>query len=124
MTLLGAVDETTLVDLYAGARGVVFAPFDEDYGYVTLEAFEARKPVVTASDSGGVLEFVQDDVNGLVCAPEAAAIGACIADLAARPARAATLGEAGYDSTRAISWDGVVAALTASSARREESPVA
>ena len=32
---------------------MVFAPFDEDYGYVTLEAFEARKPVVTASDSGG-----------------------------------------------------------------------
>lgn len=124
VSLLGAVDEATLIDLYAGARGVVFAPFDEDYGYVTLEAFEARKPVVTASDSGGVLEFVQDDVNGLVCPPDAAAIGACLADLAARPERAAALGEAGYDSTRAISWDGVVAALTASSARREESPVA
>ncbi len=124
VTLLGAVDEPTLVDLYAGARGVVFAPFDEDYGYVTLEAFEARKPVVTATDSGGVLEFVRHDVTGLVCAPEAASLGACLADLAARPGRAAALGEAGYDSTRAISWDGVVAALTAGPARREEPPVA
>ena len=124
VSLLGEVDQATLIDLYAGARGVVFAPFDEDYGYVTLEAFEARKPVVTASDSGGVLEFVRDEVNGLVCPPEAAAIGACLADLADRPARAAALGEAGYDSTRAISWDGVVAALTASPARREEPPVA
>lgn len=124
VVLLGAVDEPTLVDLYAGARGVVFAPFDEDYGYVTLEAFEARKPVVTASDSGGVLEFVRHDVNGLVCEPDAAALGACLADLAGRPDRAAALGEAGYDSTRAISWDGVVAAITAGLARREEPPVA
>jgi glycosyltransferase involved in cell wall biosynthesis len=124
VSLLGAVDEATLVDLYAGARGVVFAPFDEDYGYVTLEAFEARKPVVTSSDSGGVLEFVRHEVNGLVCEPEPAALGACLATLAERPAMAAALGEAGYDSTRAISWDGVVAALTASPARREEPPVA
>jgi glycosyltransferase involved in cell wall biosynthesis len=124
VTLLGSVDEPTLIDLYAGARGVVFAPFDEDYGYVTLEAFEARKPVVTATDSGGVLEFVRHDVTGLVCAPEAAALGACLAELAARPGRAAALGEAGYDSTRAISWDGVVAALTAGLARREDLPVA
>ena len=124
VSLIGAVDEATLVDLYAGARGVVFAPFDEDYGYVTLEAFEARKPVVTATDSGGVLEFVQHDVNGLVCEPEPAALGACLAALAERPAMAAALGEAGYDSTRTISWDGVVAALTASPARREEPPVA
>jgi glycosyltransferase involved in cell wall biosynthesis len=124
VTLLGAVNESTLVDLYAGARGVVFAPFDEDYGYVTLEAFDARKPVVTASDSGGVLEFVRHDVNGLVCEPNADAIAAGLADLSARPGRAAALGEAGYDSTRAISWDGVVAALTAGLARREEPPVA
>jgi glycosyltransferase involved in cell wall biosynthesis len=124
VSLLGAVDEATLVDLYAGARGVVFAPFDEDYGYVTLEAFEARKPVVTAADSGGVLEFVQHDVNGLVCPPDAAAVGACLAELAADRGRAAALGEAGYDSTRAISWDGVVAALIAGLARREDPPVA
>lgn len=124
VTLLGAVDEATLIDLYAGARGVVFAPFDEDYGYVTLEAFEARKPVVTAHDSGGVLEFVRHDVNGLVCEPDAEAMGHCLADLAANPGRASRLGEAGYDSTRAISWDGVVAALTAGLAHREEPPVA
>lgn len=124
VTLLGAVDEATLVELYAGARGVVFAPFDEDYGYVTLEAFEARKPVVTATDSGGVLEFVQHGVNGLVCQPAAEALGEALAALASQPARAAALGEAGYDSTRAISWDGVVAALTASPALREQPPVA
>ena len=55
--------------LYAGALGVVFPPFDEDYGYVTLEAFLARKPVVTTTDAGGPLEFVEDDVTGLVVEP-------------------------------------------------------
>ena len=53
VTFLGAVDDRTLLDLYAGALGVVYAPFDEDFGYVTLEAFLARKPVITATDAGG-----------------------------------------------------------------------
>ena len=35
------------------ALAVAYVPFDEDFGYVTLEAFLARKPVITASDSGG-----------------------------------------------------------------------
>ena len=55
---LGTVDDERLIALYANALAVVFAPFDEDYGYVTLEAFLARRPVVTATDSGGPLEFV------------------------------------------------------------------
>ena len=32
--------------------------YDEDYGYITLEAFFAGKPVITHTDSGGPLEFV------------------------------------------------------------------
>ena len=43
---------------------------------MTLEAFLCAKPVITATDSGGTLEFVVDDQNGLVRAPEPAAIGA------------------------------------------------
>src|SRR5690606_37832205 len=52
VVLRGRVTDDELIDLYAGARAVLFAPYDEDYGYVTLEAFLARKPVVTARDSG------------------------------------------------------------------------
>ena len=65
---------TRCIELYAGALAVVFAPFDEDFGYVTLESFLARKPVITAIDAGGPLEFVEDGVNGAVCEPTAAAI--------------------------------------------------
>ena len=109
--LLGTVDDETLVDLYAGSLAVLYAPFDEDYGYVTLEAFLARKPVVTATDAGGPLEFVEDGINGRICEPSAQAIGEAINSLAAERGRAATLGEAGYERARVITWDGVIEKL-------------
>jgi glycosyltransferase involved in cell wall biosynthesis len=58
-----------VLDLYAGALGVIFPPYDEDFGYVTLEAFLAGKPVVTDHDAGGPNEFVIDGVNGRVTRP-------------------------------------------------------
>ena len=107
----GAIGGDQLIDLYAGALAVVYAPFDEDYGYVTLEAFLSAKPVITATDSGGTLEFVVDGQNGFVCAPEPAAIGAALATLAADRTRAAQLGQAGLVRARQITWDGVVERL-------------
>jgi glycosyltransferase involved in cell wall biosynthesis len=53
--LAGRVDDAELIELLAGARALLFTPFEEDYGYVTLEAFLARKPVITTTDSGGPL---------------------------------------------------------------------
>ena len=38
-----------LVDHYARCRAVYFAPWNEDYGFVTLEAFRSGKAVVTAA---------------------------------------------------------------------------
>jgi glycosyltransferase involved in cell wall biosynthesis len=108
---LGAIGGDELVALYAGALAVVYAPFDEDYGYVTLESFLSATPVITATDSGGPLEFVVDGANGFVCAPEPPAIAAAIARLAGDRQIAARLGHAGRVSARAITWDGVVEQL-------------
>jgi glycosyltransferase involved in cell wall biosynthesis len=108
VTLAGRVSDDALLDLYAGARGVLFAPYDEDYGYVTLEAFLASKPVVTATDSGGTLEFVTDGVNGFVTPPDPEALAAAVARLADDAALAARLGEAGHRVAAAVSWTGVV----------------
>ena len=113
VTFTGGVDERQLVALYAGARAVVFPPYDEDYGYVTLEGFLARKPVVTTNDAGGPLEFVTDGATGLVTDPTAEALGAAIARLAADTRLAQSLGEAGYERARPITWDGVVDRLMA-----------
>ena len=117
VTFVGAVGEDALADLYAGALAVVFPPFDEDYGYVTLEAFLARKPVITTSDAGGPLEFVDHGVTGLVVDPTEDALGAAIARLQGDRRLAQTLGDAGYERARAISWDGVVERLMTNAAR-------
>jgi glycosyltransferase involved in cell wall biosynthesis len=113
VSLLGRVSDERLIDLYAGALGVLFTPFDEDYGYVTLEAFLSGKPVVTTTDAGGPLEFVVDGINGFACAPSPEALGAAVNRLAADRAAAARLGDSGYDRARTITWDGVVEALVA-----------
>jgi glycosyltransferase involved in cell wall biosynthesis len=105
VTFAGGLDDEHLARLYSRALAVVFPPYDEDYGYVTLEAFLAHKPVVTTTDAGGPLEFVEDGLNGFVAEPSAEAIGAAIARLEADPARAKSLGEAGYERARSIRWD-------------------
>lgn len=68
---LGFVPDSELVELYANCFAVYFAPMDEDFGYITVEAFRASKPVVTSVDSGGVLEFVANEESGLVTKPVA-----------------------------------------------------
>ncbi|MBI4886007.1 MAG: glycosyltransferase family 4 protein [Acidobacteria bacterium] len=108
---VGHASPAELLDLYAGALAVVYVPFDEDYGYVTLEAFLAAKPVITAADSGGTLEFVRDGENGFVCAPEPDAVGLAVARLAADRGLARRLGERGRDVAALVTWDGVVEQL-------------
>ena len=111
--LLGWIDDERLVELYAGCFATYYAPYDEDYGYVTIEAFKSGKAVITADDSGGVLEFVVDGENGFVCpARSPRAIGRRIDELFVDRERARSLGAAGAARVRQISWDHVVNTLT------------
>lgn len=66
---LGRVSDEELIQLYADSFSVFYGPFDEDYGFVTLEALKSGKPVVTCNDSGGVLSFVEHERNGLLAEP-------------------------------------------------------
>jgi len=113
---LGEVNDDEAIELFAGALAVVFPPYDEDYGYVTLEAFLSHKPVVTTTDAGGPNEFVTDGVTGCVVPPDGAAIGEALAGLDRDRRRAARLGEAGYDLARGITWSGVIERLTSAGA--------
>lgn len=110
---LGYVDDEQLIELYAHCFAVYYAPYDEDYGYVTLEAFRSYKPVLTAPDSGGVLEFVEDGENGFVISlDQPACMGERIDQLAADTEYAARLGEAGHARVADITWDHVIERLT------------
>ncbi|MFT0891923.1 glycosyltransferase family 4 protein [Pseudochelatococcus sp. G4_1912] len=99
---------------YANCLAVIYPPFDEDYGYVTLEAQLAGKPVITCTDSGGPLEFIEDDAEGLVVEPTAEAIADAVDRLWDNQSRAREMGLLGRARylERDISWDTVVARLT------------
>lgn len=107
----GYVDDAMLVELYAGCRAVYYAPVDEDYGFATVEAFGAGKPVVTTNDAGFVLEFVRDGESGLVTAATPAALAVRLELLLDDKGLAARLGAAGRRRARDITWDKVVDAL-------------
>ncbi|MBK7977979.1 MAG: glycosyltransferase family 4 protein [Deltaproteobacteria bacterium] len=108
----GRPSDERIVELYAGALAVFFAPFDEDYGYVTLEAFLSGKPVITAPDSGGVMEFVEDGISGKVVPADPLRFADAIDTLAADRRKAAALGAEGLARVAPISWEGVLDALT------------
>lgn len=107
----GFVPDNELIDLYASARAVYYAPFDEDYGFTSVQALAAARPVVTTTDSGGVLEFVEHGVTGLVTSPEPDAIAAQIDTLFDTADLAARLGAAGPARVADIRWDRVIQAL-------------
>lgn len=92
----GRVSEDRLRELYRNALAVHYGPYDEDYGYVTLEGFAARRAVVTTEDAGGPLEFVEDGATGIVTPPDARSIADAFDGLAADRGRARRLGEAGH----------------------------
>lgn len=69
------ISEEDKVTQLAHCLAAAYLPFDEDsYGYPSVEASLASKPVLTTSDSGGVLELVQDGVNGYVTEPSPEAL--------------------------------------------------
>ena len=112
---LGFVSDEEKRDLYARSRGVVFPPVDEDYGYITLEAMLASKPVITLTDSGGPLEFVVDGETGLVADSDPASLAEGLDALWQNPKQGAVWGEAGRErlETLGLSWKNVVESLLA-----------
>ncbi len=112
--IVGFISEEEKRQYYAGALGVCYIPYNEDYGYVTLEAFLSRKPLVTTTDSGGPLEFVEHGVNGRVSAPDPENLAREIDYLYEERSDSTEMGEAGYQKivSMDITWDRVVQKLT------------
>jgi glycosyltransferase involved in cell wall biosynthesis len=107
------VSDARLYELFLGALGVYFGPYDEDYGYVTLEGMAAERPVITLEDSGGPLEFVTEGETGLVVPPEPKDIAEAFDRLFCDVPAARRMGAAGNQLVRALvpRWPDVVARL-------------
>jgi glycosyltransferase involved in cell wall biosynthesis len=112
---LGNISEEEKIEQYAHAVGVLFPPLDEDYGYVTLEAMLAAKPVITCMDSGGPLEFVLSGETGFVAEASAAGMAEAMDRLWENRACAQRLGQAARDRYAGlnISWQNVIDRLLA-----------
>jgi glycosyltransferase involved in cell wall biosynthesis len=109
----GFVTEDELIELYANSLAVCYLPFDEDYGYVTLEAMLSGKPVVVPSDGGGAAELVEHERTGLISAPDPQAIADSLDALYADRTQARRMGERGLEKLKAmeLSWERVVETL-------------
>lgn len=110
--LLGPIDDAALLQRYARCRAVYFGPVNEDYGFVTLEAFRSGKPVLTCLDSGGPTELVEDGRTGYVVEPTAEALAAGLDALAADRSVAERMGEAARRAAAPHTWERAVAVLT------------
>ncbi len=109
--MLGWITDEEKARLMANAFGVLYVPYDEDsYGYVTLEAFHAHKPVIVCTDSGGTDEVMEHERNGLVVEPTPEALAAGMEWLWANRLRAIDMGEAAFATLarHKISWDNVI----------------
>jgi glycosyltransferase involved in cell wall biosynthesis len=114
--VLGWLSDEEKARRMSNACAALYLPFDEDaYGYVTLEAMHCHKPVVTLADSGGPLELIEHDRNGLVVEPRPEAIAEAMESLWADRARARELGREANATLRRhrIDWENVLDHLLA-----------
>lgn len=112
---IGFHPRQAIADYVNGALACAYLPMAEDsFGYVTMEACQAGKPVITVDDSGDLTELISDGVNGWVCPDDtlalAGALSAAFADRAATRERGAAARErwTGLD----INWSSTVEKLT------------
>jgi glycosyltransferase involved in cell wall biosynthesis len=111
VTFAGRVGDDEMVGHFARCRAVLFPPEQEDYGFVTVEAFASRKAVVTCRDSGGPAELVQDGVNGLVCDPTPESIASALTRLLDDASLAERFGAAALGAGSTLTWEETVRKL-------------
>jgi glycosyltransferase involved in cell wall biosynthesis len=120
--LVGFQGDAEVAELYRNALAVPFAPFEEDYGLIAVEAMQCARAVITTKDSGGPCELVDDGVNGFVCEPTAAALAAAMQRLADDPALAEAMGAKALERAARVTWSAVADTLLAEPRRAALAP--
>jgi glycosyltransferase involved in cell wall biosynthesis len=110
---VGRLTDQEMIDHLARCRAVVFPPFNEDYGFVTVEAFMCGKPVITCHDSGGPAELVRDGENGYVTDATPEAMAVAMRRLMDDRNLAQRQGEAGYAMAAKMTWSDAIRQLLA-----------
>jgi glycosyltransferase involved in cell wall biosynthesis len=113
VSLPGRLSDAELLGHLARCRAVCFPPAQEDYGFVTAEAFASSKAVITCDDSGGPAELVEDGVNGVVCQPTPEALAAALRRVMDDRSVAERMGRAARTSVEQLNWSQAARQLTA-----------
>lgn len=105
------VDHNTLIRKYNDAVLVAYAPYNEPFGLVPLEAMACGKPVVGVRE-GGVKETVVNDYTGLLVDRDPQQFGRAIQTLLENPSLVALYGKNGRTHVlENWSWEKSVADL-------------
>ncbi|MBT8490482.1 MAG: glycosyltransferase [Deltaproteobacteria bacterium] len=110
--LLGFLTEGDFLRHLSEARAIFYGPLDEDYGYATIEAFLAQKPVITCRDSGEAKLFVEETGAGFISDPEPISIAnnlSAIYDLSDIELK--EMAVPGYDLAQTITWSKILEEL-------------
>jgi glycosyltransferase involved in cell wall biosynthesis len=78
---LGNISQESLIDLYARCLAVVYPSFDEEFGFVPIEAMASGKPVIACFDGGGVCETIVHKETGFLVKPNPKDIAVAVTKL-------------------------------------------
>lgn len=108
---LGFIKDEEVETCYANSLVVPYFPYNEDYGYITIEAMLHQKPVITTYDAGGPTEFVKNGETGFVVNLDPREIAEKIDFFAEHPESARTMGERGWELVKNITWKDTVSKI-------------
>ena len=110
--ILGYLPEEDLLRHLSDCRALFYAPFDEDYGYATVEAFLARKPVISCDDSGEVVTFIRKAGSGFISDTNPRNIASNLIKIYEMSDRELEdKSHKGYQLAKDITWDKILKAL-------------
>jgi glycosyltransferase involved in cell wall biosynthesis len=106
---LGRLNAEDLLDAYDACEVFVLPSRLESFGFVFIEAWARRKPVIGDSGCPAVASLIEDSVDGYVC-PDAASIAMRIDRLLADEQLRRGMGLAGYEKVmKKYTWPAVAA---------------
>jgi glycosyltransferase involved in cell wall biosynthesis len=106
---LGRLSSEDLLDAYDACDVFVLPSRLESFGFVFIEAWSRRKPVIGDSGCPAVASLIEDSVDGYVCA-DAAGIAGRLNGLLANPELRKAMGDAGHAKVmKKYTWPAVAA---------------
>jgi len=109
---LGYLSEQDMINHLSKARAVFYAPFDEDFGYATIEGFLAQKPIITCDDSGEVTTLVLETQSGLISSNNPKEIAENIKKINSMTCEELKrMALNGYNFAKTIKWESVLEKL-------------